>query len=60
MAPPPKKRVRTPQPKPVDIHATAARFDGGAVKIELVLQPQAAAKLSDQIVNALVRDARRR
>lgn len=36
-------------------HTTARRFDGGAVKLEIVFQPQDAAQLTDQLVNALIR-----
>jgi hypothetical protein len=48
------KRPRQTPRQPVPAVATAARFDGEAVKIELVMQPQDAAHLADQIVNALV------
>jgi hypothetical protein len=44
--------------KPVEAHATAKRFDGGAVKVELVFQPQDAVRLSDQLVNAILRNGR--
>ncbi len=45
------------KPKPTDparAIATAERFDGGQVKIELVLQPDDAAKLADQLLHAIL------
>lgn len=48
-----KKEKRPPEPVPC--YATAARYDGGAVKIEIVLaQPDGAVKLADQMVDAVV------
>ncbi len=52
------KRTKAQPPQPVPAHATARKFDGGAIKIEVVLQPQDAAKLTDQLVNALIRNNR--
>lgn len=49
-----KKRPATKRPIPV--HATAAIFDGGSVKIEFVFQPQDARRLADQLVFAIVRE----
>jgi hypothetical protein len=45
---------------PVRADAIARRVNGNAVKLELVFQPEDAARLTDQIVHALVRDGRRR
>ena len=49
---------KKPKPHPVELYATASKFDGGAIKIELVLQPEDAAKLADQLVNALIQKNR--
>lgn len=43
----------------VRAHATAARYDGGAVKIEIVFQPEAAAKLVDQMIVSLIGNGRK-
>lgn len=62
----PKKPRRSPRrpretPQPVPALATARRLDGsGAVTMQIVLQPQDAGRFSDQLVNALLRNGRRR
>jgi hypothetical protein len=55
-----RRPLRTPRLRPAEAHATASRFDGGAVKLEIVFQPQSAARLTDQLVNALLPNGRRR
>jgi hypothetical protein len=57
---PTRRPLRTPRLRPAEAHATASRFDGGAVKLEIVFQPQSAALLTDQLVNALLPNGRRR
>ncbi len=48
------KQTKKPVTDPVRAIATAERFDGGQIKIELVMQPDDAAKLADQLVRALL------
>jgi hypothetical protein len=55
-----RRPLRTPRLRPAEAHATASRFDGGAVKLEIVFQPQSAAMLTGQLVNALLPNGRRR
>jgi hypothetical protein len=55
-----RRPLTTPRLRPAEAHTTASRFDGGAVKIEFVFQPQSAALLTDQLVNALLPNGRRR
>jgi hypothetical protein len=59
-AAPMRRGLKLPSLWPVEAHATAQRFDGGAVKVEIVFQPKAAARISDQLVNALLPNGRRR
>ena len=45
---------RTKPTDPARAIATAERFDGGQIKIELVMQPDDAAKLADQLLHAIL------
>ena len=65
MANTPKKKVargrRTARPQPVPATATAARYDGGALVIQVVIdQPEAVARFADQALNAHISSRRLR
>lgn len=49
-----------PQQNHALAYATARRFDGGAVELRFVFQPLDAARVTDQIVHALVPKVRKR
>jgi hypothetical protein len=40
----------------VPAYATAKLFDGGMIQIEILIQPEDAARFADQIVNTIVRN----
>ncbi len=48
------RRPKNSPDNPARAIATANRFDGGQVQIVLVMQPQDAAKLADELVRALL------
>ncbi len=45
---------RTKPTDPARAIATAERFDGGQIQIVLVLQPDDASKLADQLLHAIL------
>ena len=49
-----RKAMKPVPPSPIPAVALAARYDGGALKIEIVFQPEAAERLADEIANAVI------